>query len=165
MQRARVTRQVDNADFVPRDGSRKKASSSSREIRDARFMIRRLSINEEDSSPFFPFLAAKRELDANCVSRFIEGSLFLLTDEFRSKVACENEAVNLVCHPGQRLAIFSAAFGRTEYESLQCPQPLGVKEESKYLRFVRHPYFRSSTLWKFSYSFPVVRLCAKTTAN
>jgi len=57
---------------------------------------------------------------------------FVVSDEFRSKVACENEVVNLVCHPGQRVAIFSAAFGRTQYESLQCPQPLGVQEESKY---------------------------------
>ncbi|EGI58935.1 hypothetical protein G5I_13051 [Acromyrmex echinatior] len=55
---------------------------------------------------------------------------FVVLDEFRSKVACENEVVNLVCHPGQRVAIFSAAFGRTQYESLQCPQPLGVQEEN-----------------------------------
>lgn len=47
-------------------------------------------------------------------------------------MACENDVINLLCHPGQRVAIFSAAFGRTEYESLQCPQPRGVKEESKY---------------------------------
>lgn len=52
-------------------------------------------------------------------------------DEFRSKVACENDVINLVCHPGQRVAIFSASFGRTEYESLQCPQPHDVKEESE----------------------------------
>ncbi|XP_076751355.1 uncharacterized protein LOC143423722 isoform X1 [Xylocopa sonorina] len=50
--------------------------------------------------------------------------------EFRSKVACENDVINLVCHPGQRVAIFSASFGRTEYESLQCPQPHDVKEET-----------------------------------
>lgn len=56
---------------------------------------------------------------------------FVVSDEFRSKVACENEVINLVCHPGQRVAIFSASFGRTQYESLQCPQPLGVQEESK----------------------------------
>lgn len=56
---------------------------------------------------------------------------FAVSDEFRSKVACENDVINLVCYPGQRVAIFSAAFGRTEYESLQCPQPRGVKEESK----------------------------------
>ncbi|KYM97119.1 Uncharacterized protein C21orf63 like protein [Cyphomyrmex costatus] len=55
--------------------------------------------------------------------------------EFRSKVACENEVVNLVCHPGQRVAIFSAAFGRTQYESLQCPQPLGVQEETCMMDF------------------------------
>lgn len=56
---------------------------------------------------------------------------FHISDEFRSKVACENDVINLVCHPGQRVAIFSASFGRTEYESLQCPQPHDVKEESE----------------------------------
>ncbi|XP_029178404.1 uncharacterized protein LOC114946141 isoform X1 [Nylanderia fulva] len=55
--------------------------------------------------------------------------------EFRSKVACENDVVNLVCHPTQRVAIFSASFGRTEYESLQCPQPLGVQEENCMMDF------------------------------
>ncbi|KAK0087973.1 hypothetical protein PV325_013522 [Microctonus aethiopoides] len=50
--------------------------------------------------------------------------------EFRSKVACEDDAVNLLCFPGKRVAIFSASFGRTEYESLQCPQPRGVMEET-----------------------------------
>ncbi|KYM83428.1 Uncharacterized protein C21orf63 like protein [Atta colombica] len=64
--------------------------------------------------------------------KYIEVAYKCRPYEFRSKVACENEVVNLVCHPGQRVAIFSAAFGRTQYESLQCPQPLGVQEESKY---------------------------------
>ncbi|TGZ49192.1 Uncharacterized protein DBV15_05905 [Temnothorax longispinosus] len=60
---------------------------------------------------------------------------FVVSDEFRSKVACENEVINLVCHPGQRVAIFSASFGRTQYESLQCPQPLGVQEETCMMDF------------------------------
>lgn len=47
-------------------------------------------------------------------------------------MACENEKINLFCHPGYRIAIYSATYGRTEYESLQCPQPVGVTEESKY---------------------------------
>ncbi|XP_050430319.1 protein eva-1 homolog C isoform X2 [Adelges cooleyi] len=50
--------------------------------------------------------------------------------EFRSKVACENEVVQLQCNPNFRLAIFSASYGRTEYESIQCPQPQGVPEET-----------------------------------
>lgn len=54
-------------------------------------------------------------------------------DEFRSKVACENEVIQLVCNPFSRIAIYSASYGRTEYESIQCTQPQGVKEESKYL--------------------------------
>ncbi|XP_050532370.1 uncharacterized protein LOC126900592 isoform X2 [Daktulosphaira vitifoliae] len=50
--------------------------------------------------------------------------------EFRSKVACENEVVQLHCNQNSRLAIFSASYGRTEYESIQCPQPQGVPEET-----------------------------------
>lgn len=54
------------------------------------------------------------------------------TDEFRSKVACENDVIQLVCNPYSRIAVYSASYGRTEYESIQCAQPLGVKEESEY---------------------------------
>lgn len=56
----------------------------------------------------------------------------MITDEFRSKVACENEVIQLTCNPFSRIAIYSASYGRTEYESIQCTQPQGVKEESKY---------------------------------
>ncbi|KAF4520096.1 hypothetical protein B566_EDAN010325, partial [Ephemera danica] len=34
------------------------------------------------------------------------------------------------CNPNARIAIYSASFGRTEYESIQCPQPQGVPEET-----------------------------------
>lgn len=39
---------------------------------------------------------------------------------------------NLFCNPGKRVAIFSAFYGRTKYESVQCTQPNGVQDESKY---------------------------------
>lgn len=64
---------------------------------------------------------------------------FLFSDEFRSKVACENEKVQLKCNPNSRVAVYSASYGRTEYESIQCPQPQGVREESKF----RQKWFRS----------------------
>lgn len=35
------------------------------------------------------------------------------------------------CNPYSRIAVNSASYGRTEYESLQCPQQPGIKEESK----------------------------------
>lgn len=57
---------------------------------------------------------------------------FYFPDEFRSKVACENERIQLKCNPNSRVAVYSASFGRTEYESIQCPQPQGVPEESTY---------------------------------
>ncbi|KAF6205630.1 hypothetical protein GE061_019803 [Apolygus lucorum] len=50
--------------------------------------------------------------------------------EFRSKVACENDVVQLQCNPNSRIAVYSASYGRTEYESVQCPQPQGVPEET-----------------------------------
>lgn len=56
---------------------------------------------------------------------------FFVTDEFRSKVACENDVIQLMCNPYSRIAVYGASYGRTEYESLQCAQPSGVKEESK----------------------------------
>ncbi|KAG8309449.1 hypothetical protein J6590_085894 [Homalodisca vitripennis] len=55
-----------------------------------------------------------------------------MVDEFRSRVACENEVLQLTCNPNTRLAVYSASFGRTEYESFACPQPQGVREESEY---------------------------------
>lgn len=51
------------------------------------------------------------------------------SDEFRSKVACENDVVQLMCNPYSRIAVYGASYGRTEYESLQCAQPSGVKED------------------------------------
>ncbi|XP_011350322.1 protein eva-1 isoform X2 [Ooceraea biroi] len=67
--------------------------------------------------------------------KYIEVAYKCRPYEFRSKVACENDVINLVCYPGQRVAIFSAYFGRTEYESIQCPQPRGVQEESCMMNF------------------------------
>lgn len=70
------------------------------------------------------------------MTRYDIDCIHLLTVEFRSKVACENEVVNLQCNPNSRLAMFSASYGRTEYESIQCPQPQGVPEESKYYSII-----------------------------
>lgn len=46
-------------------------------------------------------------------------------------MACENEKIQLECPVNHRVAVFSASYGRTEYESVHCPQPEGVAEESK----------------------------------
>lgn len=53
----------------------------------------------------------------------------LFSDEFRSKVACENDVIQLMCNPYSRIAVYGASYGRTEYESLQCAQPNGAKED------------------------------------
>ncbi|XP_029718996.1 protein eva-1 [Aedes albopictus] len=62
--------------------------------------------------------------------KFLEVAYKCRPYEFRSKIACENDVIQLSCNPYSRIAIYSASFGRTEYESLQCAQPQGVKEES-----------------------------------
>lgn len=59
--------------------------------------------------------------------------LWYVSDEFRSKTVCENEVLQLQCNPNSRLAMYSASYGRTEYESIRCPQPQGVREECKEL--------------------------------
>jgi hypothetical protein len=61
-----------------------------------------------------------------------------VADEFRSKVACENDVIPLECNPNARIAVYSASYGRTEYESIQCPQPQGVPEESEYTSSLTH---------------------------
>ncbi|CAO1411368.1 unnamed protein product, partial [Diamesa tonsa] len=62
--------------------------------------------------------------------KFIEVAYKCRPYEFRSKVACENDVTQLICNPYSRIAVYSASYGRTEYESLQCSQPQGVKEET-----------------------------------
>lgn len=54
-----------------------------------------------------------------------------VSDSFSSKVGCEHEKVTFECEPNTRLAIYSASYGRTQYQSVQCPQPQGVAEESE----------------------------------
>ncbi|XP_063708966.1 protein eva-1-like [Culicoides brevitarsis] len=50
--------------------------------------------------------------------------------EFRKKVACENDVVQLICNPYSRIALYSASYGRTEHETLQCANPAGIREET-----------------------------------
>ncbi|XP_049820386.1 protein eva-1 homolog C isoform X6 [Aethina tumida] len=64
------------------------------------------------------------------VRKYVEVAYKCRPYEFRSKVACENEKIQLKCNPNQRVAVYSASYGRTEYESIQCPQPQGVPEET-----------------------------------
>ncbi|KAJ9586517.1 hypothetical protein L9F63_019843, partial [Diploptera punctata] len=63
------------------------------------------------------------------VRKYVEVAYKCRPYEFRSKVACENDVVPLKCNPNARIAVYSASYGRTEYESIQCPQPQGVPEE------------------------------------
>lgn len=72
------------------------------------------------------------------------------SDEFRSKVACENDVIQLMCNPYSRIAIYGASYGRTEYESLQCAQPNGAKEDFE--RKNRITYSSESLSLKLTFS-------------
>ncbi|XP_030369715.1 uncharacterized protein LOC115620566 [Scaptodrosophila lebanonensis] len=54
------------------------------------------------------------------IRKFVEIAYKCRPYEFRSKVACENDSMPLVCNPYSRIAIYSASFGHTERESVQC---------------------------------------------
>lgn len=77
-------------------------------------------------------IQASARMNNHCIdgSRTVEINYKCQPHEFRSKVACENDIVQLECQPYFRIAIYSASYGRTEYESLQCPQRQGVPEET-----------------------------------
>ncbi|XP_061398515.1 uncharacterized protein LOC133334243, partial [Musca vetustissima] len=55
------------------------------------------------------------------IRKFVEIAYKCRPYEFRSKVACENDNMPLVCNPYSRIAIYSASFGYIERESVQCP--------------------------------------------
>ncbi|XP_070492684.1 protein eva-1 homolog C-like [Chironomus tepperi] len=72
------------------------------------------------------FIASQKSLQVDpcpAVRKFVEVSYKCRPYEFRSKVACENDVIQLMCNPYSRIAIYGASYGKTEYESLQCAQP------------------------------------------
>ncbi|XP_065584972.1 uncharacterized protein LOC136043882 isoform X3 [Artemia franciscana] len=60
---------------------------------------------------------------------FTEVAFKCRPSEFKNKIACENETLVLRCKNNERLAIYSANFGRTKPETIHCPQTPGVPEE------------------------------------
>ena len=64
--------------------------------------------------------------------KFVEVAYKCRPLEFRSKIICENETIQLKCKRNARIAVYSATFGRVHFQSLQCPQPPGVEDESKF---------------------------------
>ncbi|XP_054272102.1 protein eva-1 homolog C-like isoform X2 [Macrosteles quadrilineatus] len=76
------------------------------------------------------FLATPRLDPCPGFRKYIEVAYKCRPYEFRSKVACQDDTLQLSCNPHSRVAVYSASFGRTEYESVRCPQPQGVREET-----------------------------------
>uniref|UniRef100_A0A182QIG0 SUEL-type lectin domain-containing protein n=1 Tax=Anopheles farauti TaxID=69004 RepID=A0A182QIG0_9DIPT len=50
--------------------------------------------------------------------------------EFRSLISCEKDIVRLACGQYTRIAIYSATYGRTAYESSHCTQAAASKEQT-----------------------------------
>ena len=46
--------------------------------------------------------------------------IFNFLDEFRSRVACEGESLRIQCRKSQKIAVYSAFYGRTERGGEQC---------------------------------------------
>ncbi|XP_023289778.1 uncharacterized protein LOC105703012 [Orussus abietinus] len=83
----------------------------------------RVSANRSEKGPCFHRGHLRRP-------RLIELTYKCRPYEFRSTVACDGETIALSCNPGNRVAVYSAVYGRTEYETFHCPQPSGVPEET-----------------------------------
>lgn len=73
--------------------------------------------------------------------KFVEVAYKCRPLEFRSKIICENETIQLKCKRNARIAIYSATFGRVQFQSAQCLQPPGVDDESESLAFFVAPLF------------------------
>ena len=63
--------------------------------------------------------------------KFVEVAYKCRPLEFRSKIICENETIQLKCKRNARIAIYSATFGRVQFQSAHCLQPAGVDDESE----------------------------------
>uniref|UniRef100_T1JAU7 SUEL-type lectin domain-containing protein n=1 Tax=Strigamia maritima TaxID=126957 RepID=T1JAU7_STRMM len=63
------------------------------------------------------------------IRKYVEVAYKCRPNEFRSKVICEGEALQLKCQLASRIAIYSANFGRTHHGSVECRQPEGLPEE------------------------------------
>ncbi|XP_058173584.1 uncharacterized protein LOC131288466 [Anopheles ziemanni] len=50
--------------------------------------------------------------------------------EFRSLISCEKDIVRLTCGQYTRIAIYSASYGRTAYESTHCTQTAASQEQT-----------------------------------
>ncbi|XP_046462380.1 protein eva-1-like isoform X1 [Daphnia pulex] len=62
--------------------------------------------------------------------KFVEVAYKCRPLEFRSKIICENETIQLKCKRNARIAIYSATFGRVQFQSAQCLQPPGIEDET-----------------------------------
>ncbi|XP_065584935.1 protein eva-1 homolog C-like isoform X2 [Artemia franciscana] len=63
------------------------------------------------------------------VPKFVEIAYKCRPNEFRSKIACDGESIQLNCKSGERIALFSANFGRPQEDKYHCPQMNGLPEE------------------------------------
>ncbi|KAH8380708.1 hypothetical protein KR009_012074, partial [Drosophila setifemur] len=64
------------------------------------------------------------------IRKFVEIAYKCRPYEFRSKMACENDNMSLMCNPYSRIAIYSATFGHNERETMQCEQSAAASPDN-----------------------------------
>ncbi|XP_035776722.1 uncharacterized protein LOC118458412 [Anopheles albimanus] len=76
--------------------------------------------------------APKNFATAPCpgIHRLVEVNHKCRPFEFRSLTSCEKDIVRLACGQYTRIAIYSAAYGRTAYESTHCAQSAASQEQT-----------------------------------
>ncbi|XP_049535944.1 uncharacterized protein LOC125951271 isoform X2 [Anopheles darlingi] len=76
--------------------------------------------------------APKNFATAPCpgIHRLVEVNHKCRPFEFRSLTSCEKDIVRLSCGQYTRIAIYSAAYGRTAYESTHCTQSAAAQEQT-----------------------------------
>nr|XP_032525227.1 protein eva-1-like isoform X2 [Danaus plexippus plexippus] len=62
--------------------------------------------------------------------KFVEVAYKCRPHEFRSRTGCEDDVIKLSCNQQSRVAIYDAQYGRLAYETVSCPKPQGVSDES-----------------------------------
>lgn len=62
-------------------------------------------------------------------SKYLEVAYRCRPNEFRSRITCEDENLILKCKKSQRIAIYSAKFGRSRRGNLECPAEAGMDRE------------------------------------
>ena len=94
---------------------------------------------------FLPkFLSHSHHIDQGTASLYV---VFILSDEFQTRITCEGDEMLLVCGKGKRLAIHSAMFGRNGQGNLECPFTDFVLDGGEWKQSVWHSNSNILLVW------------------